>query len=233
MQLSTDIAGSAGVTSLSRLYGFTVDAARFAVEHIDTLKAADNALANRCGLLLEAANEGFGVGNETALVLIGVGQHLLGNPLASAATAGAAGANPVIMTCAAIGAIHYGWNAMSQEERDALLKAVGNVFRIGVEFIRSIANFALDMIKSLMSAENIAELKKMVAGVAAAFGTRLSEITRALSDRIVEGSTYAAAAAGTAASTAAAAAGSAAAVAGSAASTAWSYVPSIRRSRDT
>jgi len=217
LQLSTVIAGSTGANSLSQLYGFTVEAARFAVSHIDTLKAADNAIANRCGQLLEAANEGFGLGNETALVLIGVGQQLLGNPLTGGAM-GAAGtaalANPVVMTCAAIGAIHYGWNAMSQDERDAVLKVVGGAFRVGVEFIRSLANFAVDMIKSLMSAENIAELKKMVADTAAAFGTRLSQITRAVSDRLVEGSTYAAS------------------VAGSAASTAWSYVPSLRRSRD-
>lgn len=214
MQLSTQLAGSAGANSLSQLYGFTVEAARFAVSHIDTLKAVDNAIANRCGQLLEAANEGFGLGSETALVLIGVGQHLIGNPLTAAAAGGAAAANPVVMTCAAIGAIHYGWNAMSQEERDILLKAVGSAFRVGVEFIRSLATFAFDMIKALMSAENIAELKKMVANVAASFGTRLSEITHALADRLVEGSTYAAS------------------VAGSAASTAWSYVPSLRNSRD-
>ena len=214
MQLSTDIAASAGVKSLSQLYNFTADAARFAVSHIDTLKAADNAIANRCGQLLEAANEGFGLGNETALVLIGVGQHLLGNPLTAVAASGAAAANPVVMTCAAIGAIHYGWNAMSQDERDVLLKAVSGAFRVGTEFIRSLATFAFDMIKALMSAENIAELKKVVATAAAAFGTKLSEITHALSDRIAEGSTYAAA------------------VAGNAASTAWSYVPSLRRNRD-
>lgn len=210
MDISTDIAGSTGVSTLSRLYGFTIDAAQFAVQHIETLKQAENGLANRCGQILEAANIGFGLGNETALVLIGVGQSLLGNPL-TGSVAMTAGANPIVMTCSAIGAIHYGWKAMSDEEREMLLKTVSGAFKVGVELIRSIASFAFDMIKSLMSAENIAELKKMVASVAAAFGKKLSEITRALSDRIVDTSQYAASAAG------------------SAASTAWSYVPSLGR----
>jgi hypothetical protein len=183
---------------------------RSSPQHIDTLKQAENALANRCGQILEAANVGFGLGNDTALILIGVGQSLLGNPL-TGSVAVTAGANPIIMTCAAIGAIHYGWKAMSDEERETLLKGVSGAFKLGVELIRSIASFAFDMIKALMSAENMAELKKMVASVAAAFGKRLSEITRALSDRIVDTSQYAAS------------------VAGSAASTAWSYVPSLGR----
>jgi catechol 2,3-dioxygenase-like lactoylglutathione lyase family enzyme len=204
-----DLASTAGVTTLSHLYGFASSAAQFAVNHIETLKQADSAVANRCGQVLEAANEGFGVGSETALVLIGVGQSLLGNPLTGSVTV-AAGTNPIVMTCAAIGAIHYGWNAMSEKEREVLLRTVSDAFAVGVELVRSIARFAVDMIKALMSAENIAELKKMVADVAAAFGTRLSEITRALTDRIREGSRYVAGAAG------------------GGASTVWSYVPSFR-----
>jgi hypothetical protein len=208
-----DLAYTAGVTTLSHLYGFVSSAAQFAVSHIETLKQADNALANRCGQVLEAANQGFGVGVETSLVLIGIGQSLLGSPLTGSVTV-AAGANPIVMTCAAIGAVHYGWNAMSDKEREVLLKTVSDAFAVGVELIRSIARFAVDMIKALMSAENIAELKKMMAAVAAAFGTRLSEITRALTDRVYEGSMYVAGAAG------------------GAASTVWSYVPSLRSAQE-
>lgn len=178
---------STGLTALSNLYGFTASAAHFAVQHIETLKSADNLLANRCGAILEAANAGFGVGTETALVLIGIGQSLLGNPLAGGAVL-PAGGNPIVMTCAAIGAIHYGWKAMSAAEREQLLATVSKAFEIGVEFVRSLTRFAVDMIKALMSAANMAELKAMVAEAAATFGRRLSQITRATSDRLIEGS---------------------------------------------
>nr|WP_314444439.1 hypothetical protein [uncultured Sphingomonas sp.] len=179
---------------LSQLYGFAGSAAKFAVEHIETLKAAENILANRCGQVLEAANVGFGMGAETALILIGVGQGLLGNPLTGATAVSAT--NPIVMTCAAVGAIHYGWKAMSDNERDALLSSVSAAFKVGVEFIRSVANFALDVIQSLMSRENLEQLKKMVVSAAATFGRHLSDITGAFSDRVAESAKYVSAAAG-------------------------------------
>jgi hypothetical protein len=193
---------------LAQLYGFAGDAAQFAINHIETLKEADSILANRCGQVLEAANLGFGVGAETALVLIGVGQGLLGNPL-TAASAVPAGANPIVMTCAAIGAIHYGWNAMNEGEREALLTNVSSAFKVGVEFIRSIARFAMDVIQALMSRDNLEELKNLVATAAAAFGRHLSDVTRALSDRVLEGARYFSGAAS------------------GAATLVWSYIPSF------
>jgi hypothetical protein len=203
-----ELYGSTGSSVLTQLYGFAGSAARFAIEHIETLKQADNILANRCGQVLEAANQGFGVGAETALVLIGVGQGLLGNPLTVAASA-SAGANPIVMTCAAIGAIHYGWNAMSEAERETLLGTVSSAFAVGVEFIRSVTRFAMDVIQALMSRDNLEELKKMVAGAAEAFGRHLSDVTRALSDRVYEGARYFSGAAS------------------GAATVVWSYIPSF------
>lgn len=200
---------TAGVSALSQLYGFGASAARFAVEHIETLKQADNLLAARCGHVLEAANAGFGVGGETALVLIGVGQTLLGNPLAGGAVLVAAH-NPVVMTCAAIGAIHYGWKAMNDREREALLRSVGTAFDVGIELVRSIASFAYNLIQKLMSKENFAELKRMVTGVAKVFGRHFSDVSRLLSDRIRE------------------AAGAVGSTVGGAASAAWALAPSVR-----
>ncbi len=118
--------------------------------------------------------------------------------------------NVVVITCAALGAIHYGWKAMLDEDWEILVNAVGKAFKVGAELIRSIATFAYDKLKALMSAENMAELRKLVSSVAAGFGTRLSEITRKLSDRLAEGSSYALS------------------TAGGAASTAWSRMPSLR-----
>ncbi len=210
MMVGAMTAATPGVGVLSQLYGFAGNAATFALEHVETLKAADNVLANRCGQVLEAASIGFGVGAETALVLIGVGQSLLGNPLTTGAIVTGPG-NPIVMTCAAIGAIHYGWKALSDKERDVLLGTVGTAFNVGVEFVRSIASFALDLIQTLMSRENMEELKRMVAVAAETFGRHLSDITRLLSDRLREGARLVYS------------------TANGAATTAWAHVPSLRR----
>jgi hypothetical protein len=85
MQLAQEIGSSVGVSALTQLYGVTTDAALFAAQHVETLKSLDNVLANRCGLVLEASIDGFGMGREIALVVIGIGQAILGNPLTSAA----------------------------------------------------------------------------------------------------------------------------------------------------
>jgi hypothetical protein len=189
MELSSAPVGSPGLTMLSQLYGFAGNAAEFAVAHIDTLQQADSLLANRVGQVLAEANSGFGLGSQTALQLIGVGQALLGNPLTASGVSVATG-NPIVMTCAAIGAIHYGWKALADSERELLLKTVSAAFEVGVEFIRSVTSFAYDLVQTLMSRENIEELKRMVAGAAEVFGRHLSEITKLLSDRLREGAQF-------------------------------------------
>ncbi|MHA6723800.1 hypothetical protein [Sphingomonas sp. RS2018] len=201
-----------GMSTLAQAYGFAGNAAQFAIGHIETLKQADNVLANRCGQVLEAATSGFGVGQETAMLLIGVGQSLLGNPLTGKVIIGTG--NPIVMTCAAIGAIHYGWKAMNDDDRTALLSTVGAAFDVGIEFLKAIGNFAFDLIQALMSRENFEELKRIVSSVAQGFGRHLSDITRLLSDRFKEGAQIVYSAAG------------------GAAATAWSYIPAIRTSED-
>jgi hypothetical protein len=76
---------------------------------------------------------------------------------------------------------------MSDRERQAILDTVGAAFSLGVELVRSLAEFVLRLIKALLSAANIAELRRMVADAAAVFGTRLSDITHKLRDRVSEG----------------------------------------------
>lgn len=183
--IGASLAGSTGLITLSNLYGFAAPAAEFIVQHIDTLKQLDNALANRCGFVLEAATQGFGIGGEIGLLVIGLGQTILGNPLAGASVASAA--NPVVLTCAAIGAIHYGWNAMSDDVRSQVAQRVGHAFNVGVELILTLGRFTVDAIKAIMSRQNYDELKRFVRDAAASFGNRLSDVTHKLSDRIGEG----------------------------------------------
>lgn len=176
--------GSQGILALAGQYGFH-NAAQFILEHIETLKQADNLLANRCGQVVEGVVTGFGTGADTGALLVGLSQALLGNPLTVGSVATAA-INPIAMTCAAIGAVHYGWNALNDREREAILKLVSNAFNVGIELIRSIAHFALDLIRSLLSKENLDEIRKLVASVAATFGNTLSHVTRRLRDRASE-----------------------------------------------
>jgi hypothetical protein len=176
---------TSGVVALGQLYGFGRNAAAFAVEHVDTLKQADNLLANRCGEVLEAVIVGFGMGEKAGLALIGMGQTLLGNPMTGTAMV-ATGVSPIVLTCASIGAVHYGWNALTDSEREKLIGIVGAAFGLGVELIRAIIRFALDTIKLLLTRQNLAEIRKFVGSIAEMFGKRMSEITGALGDRVVE-----------------------------------------------
>jgi hypothetical protein len=172
---------SSGAMALVQLYGFDT-VGGFVLSHVETLKASENALANRCGEVLDAVHAGFGVGGESSLIVIALGRTLLGGGLAPAAGV-ATLTNPVTLTCAAIGAIHYGWNALSENEKATVLDAVSKAFSVGKELVRSIAGFALRTIKDLLSKENLAELRRALSDGASAFGQRLGDITRTIADR--------------------------------------------------
>jgi hypothetical protein len=208
------LSGSDGLASIAQLYGIKGRPELFAAKHIELLKNADFELANRAGEVLQATNDGFGMTAQTAFLVIGVGQALLGNPLnATVVTTTAVAANPLVMTCAAVGAIVFGWQALKDDEREALLGTVSRAFSVGVELIRSVATFAIEKFKALLpTKEQLAELKRIVGEGAAYFGRTLGQVTGALSDLLWESTQRAAA------------------IAGDAASTAWSYVPSLRRS---
>lgn len=178
-----------GIIAIGQIYGVGSRLGAFAIEHIDTLKHADNLLANRCGEVLEAVNGGFGIGQTAGLALIGMGQALLGNPMTGTAAI-ATGVNPIVLTCASIGAVHYGWSALKDSERQQFLDMVGAAFGIGVELVRAIVRFALETIALLLSRQNLAEIRKFVGSIAEIFGKRLSEVTGALSDRVVEVSRF-------------------------------------------
>lgn len=193
------ITGAEGVLALAGRYGVG-DVARFLLDHVDALKNPDaGELANRCGDVLDQVIGGFGIGAETGLALIGVGQVLLGNPM-TAASAAAVATNPVAMTCAAVGAVYYGWSALRDHEREAALTLVGKAFGIGSELVRAVVDLALKLLRQLASFAR--ELKKWVAEATAAFGGSLSDVTRAFSDRALEAGRSAAAAVNAAALTA-------------------------------
>lgn len=176
-------AGTEGVLALAGKYG-VADVASFLLDHIHVLTNGDaGELAKRCGEVLQEVIGGFGIGAETGLALIGVGQVLLGNPM-TAASATAVTTNPVAMTCAAMGAIYYGWGALKKEEQDTTLALVGKAFGMGVELVRAVVDLAMKLLRALASYAR--ELKQWVADGVAAYGGRLSDVTRAFSDRAWE-----------------------------------------------
>lgn len=173
--------------AIMALYGVASDINTFVDEHIKAMRNSDNATVAQSGRVLEGAKYGFGIGYIVPVAIITVGQVLLGNHLAAIGTVASAAvlANPVAMTCAAIGAIYYGWNALSATEQSALLRRLHVDLEVGVELIKSIISFVIAKTKELLSSENFKELKQFISEAAGTFGKTLGDVTRAIKDHVV------------------------------------------------
>ena len=125
--------------AIKALYGAAEDINEFLDKHIVEMKDSENPTIARTGRVLEMAKYGFGIGYITPVIVIAVGQLLLGNPLSAAVTVVTAATftNPIAMTCAAIGAIYYGWGALTEVERSEILEKLSNGLEVGIELIKS------------------------------------------------------------------------------------------------
>jgi hypothetical protein len=101
-------------------------------------------------------------------------------------TTAATFSNPVAITCAAIGAIYFGWKALSNEERDAIIDRLTQAFEIGAELVKSIMMYVVTKLGDLVKDERIGEYKKFVTTAAHNFGRNFSDITRDLGDKMIE-----------------------------------------------
>ena len=173
------------VDAIKALYGVATSVNTSIDEHIAKLKAHENETINTTGRVLENAKAGFGIGYITPLILTATGQLLLGNQLNAAAilASGMTLSNPLAMTCGAIGAIYYGWQALSEEEKNAILARLTAAFEVGVELIKSMITFVISSLGSILSKEKLAEFKNFVASAAENFGKTLVEITRDIKDK--------------------------------------------------
>jgi hypothetical protein len=194
------MAVSAIAQAVSALYGVTAGVATAAFQgvvvlnqffdnHIEEMKTHENTTIARSGRVLDAAKYGFGIGYVTSVAVIATGQVILGNTLAAGGTFATALvlANPIAATCAAMGAVIYGYSALSDVEREELLAKISSGLAIGMELVKSIIRFVVDTAKALLSKENIAELKKFIATAAETFNRTLSDVTRKVKDRIADG----------------------------------------------
>jgi len=116
------IAGLNPITAaIAALYSAANGINDFINSHIEVLKCSENPTIASTGRVLEAAKFGFGLGYLSSVAIMAVGQLILGNNLvfgagsvASMLGSAAVLSNPIAMTCGAVGAIYYGWNALTK-----------------------------------------------------------------------------------------------------------------------
>lgn len=164
--------------------GSVSDQHLFVNEHIASLVASDNEVIARTGFVLARASEGFGLGHRVPLSLIAMGQKLLGIDLAVAAPFIAS--NPAAFTAASIGAVYWGYQALDEDEKAQLHAMIGEAFAFGVELVKTLAEFCIRTLKSLLDSEAFAQLRQYVADAATAVGSSLYEVTGRIYDRASE-----------------------------------------------
>ena len=176
------------IAAIRSIYHIAGDINAFMDEHIEKMKLSENLTISRTGRVLEGAKFGFGIGYTVPITIIALGQLLLGSTLTAVKTVGSAAflSNPIAMTCAAIGAVYYGWNALSEQEKVETIESLRKDLDVGAELIKSIVQFVISKTNELLSSENLKELKEFISEAAHAFGKTLSEVTGAIKDRIVD-----------------------------------------------
>ena len=176
------------IAAIRSIYHIVGDINTFMDEHIEKMKLSENLTISRTGRVLEGAKLGFGIGYTVPITIIALGQLLLGFGGKAVATVGSTAflSNPIAMTCAAIGAVYYGWNALSAQEKVETIESLRKDLDVGAELINSIVQFVISKTNELLSSENLKELKEFISDAAHAFGKTLSEITGAIKDRIVD-----------------------------------------------
>lgn len=178
-QMATSfVAGSTANTmidALKSLYQIPKDINDFIDEHIEKLKQDDRSNFQVIGRVLEGAKEGFGIGFITPIAIISAGQLLLGNPLAVPLVVVTAPFNPLVMTSAAVGALYFGWNALSDDEKTELLEKLKEGLNLGIELIKSIITYVIKKMEQLISCDSWEEVKQWVSSTMNDLETWFSE----------------------------------------------------------
>lgn len=202
ISMSTGLIGSTFVlgpiaSAISTAYQMGSDVNDFINKHIETLKASENPVVASTGRVLEGAKFGFGLGYTSSIIIIAIGQILMGNTfpgmigtavtiasvsgtLASAATL----SNPIAMTCAAVGAIYFGWTALTENERNDILDRLSKGLNVGIELIKSFVGYVTTKIKEFSNSKQLVEFKDFIKKQAAVFGKTLYDVTKSLGDLV-------------------------------------------------
>lgn len=182
-----DVAGFAAskiVQGIQAIYQVAGDLNDWLDRHIEALKASERPVIACTGRVLEAAKFGFGLGYIASTVLIAAGQMLLGNTFAAVAAVASAAvlSNPIAMTCGAVGAIYFGWNALTDKEREQILERLAAGMTLGLELIRSVVEFSIRKFGELLDSKQAEASKKFIKDFAEAFGRSLYDITHQIGD---------------------------------------------------
>jgi hypothetical protein len=172
------------VGAIKKLYGIVTAVDQYIDELIGEMKSNLNSTISRTGRILEGAKYGFGIGYVVPVAIIALGQYLLGNSLGAVATVGGAVllTNPIATTSAAIGAIYYGWQALTIEERNRILAELAQGLGLGAELLRALVRYVIDESDKLLSRKNFAEIKSFMAESAEGVGKTFMEIGQAIAD---------------------------------------------------
>lgn len=170
--------------AIQGLYRVAVSVTDFIDDHIANLKRSANATIAGTGRVLEGAKYGFGIGYIAPIAIIAVGQLLLGNTFSAVVTLATAAtlSNPIAMTCAAVGAIYYGWAALSDKERNEVLQRLAEGLSLGVELIRSLVDFVIRTTLAFFGSEQLTEFKTYIKEQAGRFGRSLYDVTGKVGD---------------------------------------------------
>ena len=181
------------LTSLRMIWGSTKDLNDWMDEHLDDLKKSVNETISATGRVLEGAKFGFGLGYMAPVALTMTGQLLLGGlegsvlstsmALAGSAAQAVTFSNPIAVTCGAIGAIYFGWKALSEQERNAIVNRITQALNIGVELVNSFIEFLFKTMAKVFTKENVEALKSYLKEAAEAIGRTLSSITKTFKDK--------------------------------------------------
>lgn len=146
------------------LYGMGSAVNEFVDSHIESLKGSGDPTIASTGRVLEAAKFGFGLGSTSSIAILALGHLMLGNPLSAVvlAVAGPGLSNPLAMTCAAVGAIYFGWGALTAAEKGEILDRVSLGLSLGLELVRSIADFVVRTAQTLLSRKQLREFREYI-----------------------------------------------------------------------
>jgi uncharacterized protein YaaW (UPF0174 family) len=150
------------------------------------MKASRDTTTAAVGKFLEGAKQGLLTGYAAPVVIIATGQLLLGNPLSAVGTVATAATfmNPVASTCAAVGAIWFGWKALGPDEQQAVLEKLSSGFKLSVALVQSVVNGALDLLKSMLGSKQLLKMKAVLSEAASELGRSVYAITRSVKDFI-------------------------------------------------
>lgn len=177
-------ASSPIVLAIGALYRVADGMNEWIDRHIEDLKSSADPLKASIGRVLEGVKFGFGLSYIGSTCLIAVGQLLLGNTLEAVITVASSAVlmNPIAMTCAAIGAIYFGWAALTEREREQILERLARGLTVGVELLRALIDFAIRRSRELLDSKQLERAKQFIKAQAEAFGRTLYDVTRQLGD---------------------------------------------------